>query len=44
MFFFDGGILPHQRSGGLGHYLNQRAGLGADYNKRIIVILYIPMD
>src|SRR3974377_1109589 len=29
MFLLDGGILPHQRSGRLGH----RGGAAADYNK-----------
>jgi hypothetical protein len=33
MFFLDGGVLPHQRSGGLGHAFGQQRGLGADYNK-----------
>ena len=37
MLFFDGGVLPHQRRGGLGHgairRFNLNSGLGADYNK-----------
>ncbi len=34
MFFFDGGVLAHQRSGGFGHSAYRvQLGLGADYNK-----------
>jgi hypothetical protein len=33
MFFLDGGVLPHQRSGRLGHCFGGVAAAGADYNK-----------
>src|ERR1700689_3742528 len=40
MFLLHGGILPHQRSGGLGHLwfrllFRPESALGADYNKAI---------
>jgi hypothetical protein len=34
MFFLNGSILPHQRSGRLGHL----SGASADYNKRLRLV------